>query len=162
MSLGLRLSGFPVRGGRVLPLWGSLCWLGPSAWRPPLLPRFTSLTCSLPVGRPPLGPRAGAFALAPPLLWYFTAWRCDRHLTKNAASPQRGREMKVKSKKEKSLRKASISSVGTIGKRSRERPGSKKHRFSIKIIKKSIDFERRADRKVMPRAAGIVKASIFN
>ena len=36
-------------------------------------------------------------------------------------------------------RKVSISSAGTIGKRSRERPGSKRHRSSIKIIKKSID-----------------------
>ena len=36
-------------------------------------------------------------------------------------------------------RKVSISSAGTIGKRSRERPRSKRHRSSIKIIKKSID-----------------------
>ena len=36
-------------------------------------------------------------------------------------------------------RKVSISSAGTIGKRSRERPRSKRHRPSIKIIKKSID-----------------------
>ena len=37
-----------------------------------------------------------------------------------------------------------------------------KYRFSIKMVKKSIDFERRNDREAISRAAEIKKASIFN
>ena len=72
-----------------------------------------------------------------------------------------GRDRKSIDFQLKSSRKVSISSVEAI-EGYRERPGSKKDRFSIKIIEKSIDFERRDDREVIPRAAGIEKASIFN